>query len=311
MSRIALLIAFVVIAVGTNSIHSLDSEMQLIEIMLNDSQRVRIVPLYQDFDLFYGLMTGDITAADLPREERYILTCAHNWFSVAEDFGFELPDVPSNRFLRRYRTVSESISDDIIDVVIQGLRDSSALLPSEDIILCIDPVNRRELTFSGTSSGTTFSIFVAQWNSVEIETASQLMALVAHEYHHHARFSHQDLRTSGAVLLERVVTEGMAEMFVTLVYPNYVNDWVINLSERQEAYIWSVFEPISRSTDIDTHRDFMLGEMNRLPPNAGYGLGYRIMSAFVENNPDISIQEWTLMSGDEIFLASDYMPPNP
>jgi uncharacterized protein YjaZ len=43
-----------------------------------------------------------------------------------------------------------------------------------------------------------------------------------------------------------------------------------------------------------------------LPPVPGYEFGRYIVNSYLKNAPDVPVREWSLLSAEEIFGASDY-----
>lgn len=297
MQRLLWLISLFIFMVTVSQ--GLDSDMEILELEISDGQVAKIVPLYQDFDLFYELATGALTLTDFPREERFIIACSHMWLSTIPDLGVDALDVISETRLNQYREIANDIDDNIIEVITQSLMDSATLLPSDDLVVCIVP-SPDDSSLLGIARERGMLLFMNDGIN-----EADLLRTVSHEYHHHARDTNPFTRTSGGILVERLITEGMAEMFQQMVYPNAFA-WLGYSHHEQE--IWEIFEPNLRADDEATINELMFGTRDDLPSAAGYYLGFRILEAYIENNPDVDIEEWTLLSGDQILNASGYEP---
>ncbi|MEM9953672.1 MAG: DUF2268 domain-containing putative Zn-dependent protease [Chloroflexota bacterium] len=300
-------LALLVLLLGLTIVSAQDNDLEVIEVELGDNQTARLIPLYQNFDLFEQLVSNEISLRDFPRDRRFIATCAQQWFGAMS--FFDLPDFEAGlrqRVLNQYRRQAERIDDSILTTISDALIASAELLPSADIDICIMPVNFGEGFISGTASSGKMLLLIGDYP--DDSSAEPLSLIVAHEYHHHARDADPQTATSGTILLERVVTEGMAVMFSYLVYPEWFDEIERFEYDEQELAIWEIFEPNLRSLETETFNTFMFGERQDLPASAGYYLGFQILDAYLDNNPDVSIEEWTRLSGDQIYEASNYEP---
>lgn len=299
MQRLIWIISLLIFSVTVAQ--ALDSDMEILELEISEGQVAKIVPLYQDFDLFYKLATGTLTLTDFPREERFIIACSHMWLSTISELGVDALDEISETRLNMYRDIANEIDDSIIDVIAQSLTDSATVLPSDDLVVCIVP-SPDDASLLGIARERGMLLFINNWMN---DNDDELLSTVAHEYHHHARDTNPFTRTSGGILVERLITEGMAEMFQQMVYLNAFA-WIGY--SRYEQEIWNVFEPNLRNPDDVVINDLMFGSSEDLPSSAGYYLGFRILESYIENNPDVGVEEWTLLSGDQILNASGYDP---
>src|SRR5690606_26596469 len=121
---------------------------------------------------------------------------------------------------------------------------------SDDLVVCIVP-SPDDASLLGIARQGGMLLFLN-----EGVNEADLLRTVSHEYHHHARDTNPFTRTSGGILVERLITEGMAEMFQQMVYPNAFS-WLGY--SRREQEIWEIFEPNLRTSDDAVINELMFG----------------------------------------------------
>jgi uncharacterized protein YjaZ len=285
-------------------------DFEVTDINISDGQRARIIPLYEDFDFFMELISGEYTMADFDRSERFIHQCARAWYSMADTFGFELGDNLHPHFFQIWAELTEQLQEEnLVDVTAETLENAAAILPGSDIQVCLVPVVPVDIAFAtqayGTAQGITAVVAIGYLHDGwELDLAS----IVAHEYHHVMRHESPYHRETGNALLETLVLEGMAVSFAHIVVPDYESPTYSVLTPQEEAELWQEIEPELYSSDAEIHQRYLFGEVDDIPYNAGYFIGYRIIQAYIANNPDVPIEEWSLLAGETIYEASEYNP---
>jgi uncharacterized protein YjaZ len=308
MCRWLILFYIIVISIGFSSAQDFGFEVTDIEI--SDGQRARIIPLYEDFDFFMELISGEYTMADFDRNERFIYQCARAWHSMVDTFGVEISANPHPHFFQIWAELAEQLQEEsLIDVTAETLENAAAILPGSDIQVCLIPVVPVDIAFAtqtyGTAQGITAIVAIGYLHDGwELDLAS----IVAHEYHHVMRHESPDHRETGNALIETLVLEGMAVSFAQIVVPEYKNPTYSALTPQEEAELWQEIEPELYSSDGEIHQRYLFGEVDGIPYNAGYFIGYRIIQAYIANNPDVPIEEWSLLAGQTIYETSDYNP---
>jgi len=111
----------------------------------------------------------------------------------------------------------------------------------------------------------------------------------AHEYYSVL----EGFGTNGNTLLDYLVDEGRAGAFAAMVYPEFTSPWLLPEVNQTELRL---MKDNLYNTDIE---DFMF-------KNYSYTIGCQIVQAFLEKNPDVSIEEWTAMPADEILRKSKF-----
>lgn len=318
ISRIIITIIFLM-SVDVIPFEAQDWDFTIRTVELDDEHSARIIPLHEDFDFMFSLLSGEFDAADFQREDRFILQCAFMMQSALARTGQThlLPDVLLNVLSERWRTAANELSEyDIAGEIESALLDSAEYLPPrQNFSVCVIPVppyiadnmSFRQGGFA-FSNGLLLAIDAPESGDTDWQLSTHLM--VAHEYHHVVRYSSPEMRESGYTLLTRLIVEGMAETFTEIVYPDAL--FHETLSPADESDIWAQIEPLLETTDRDTQNRFMFGGSayadGDIPPLTGYRIGYRIMQSYIANNPTITLAEWTIMDAQSIFEASRYKP---
>ncbi len=130
---------------------------------------------------------------------------------------------------------------------------------------------------------------------------------VAHEYHHSVRMALMQEPIAETNLIGGMVLEGMADSFVRVLYPDRALDpWTDALTPEQETAAWEVMQPYLETTGIDTVDSFLFGSRDDVPRWAGYTIGFHIVQAFLQRNPEASVASWTPLDSREILTRSGY-----
>lgn len=309
--RWTLLVILMLLSVAGISAQSFG--FRVTEVDLSDGQSAQIIPLYQNFDFFRSMARG--------RNDNFA-DCAEVWPIMNEAFGVDVPDNPHFQYMRRWDVTSDRIDDDVVDIIGEALQASSAMLASVDIQVCLVPAPPDSRTMASADNdlyaiayGDVIMVAMGglsgRWQ-VELET------VMAHEYHHTVRATAlsqlvnveaSSIDEDGEItLLERIVTEGMAVVFAQMVVPQFQDPVYEGLSASRESDLWAEIIPQLESTDEALHRLYIQGRQAGVPVNAGYTIGYHIVQAYIANNPDVSLEEWTQLSAQDIYDASGYNP---
>lgn len=99
-------------------------------------------------------------------------------------------------------------------------------------------------------------------------------------------------RTS-VTTLDRLVVEGEAIFFESLVYPE-LNHAYLYLNESFNKEYWSRVEPqLEHVVTAEFVDEIVIGGSNRIPMGYGYSEGYKMIRAYLKKHPDMSLREWT------------------
>ncbi|WP_186321458.1 DUF2268 domain-containing protein [Bacillus sp. FJAT-22090] len=129
---------------------------------------------------------------------------------------------------------------------------------------------------------------------------------MAHEYHHTVNMTLNGEQSVNSVL-DFILTEGKADSFATILYPEINPPWIQPLPEDITARVLEELRINGNSTDYKIYNRFVYGYPAKdIPRWSNYKIGYQINESFIENNPDSSILEWTKTNADEIVSKSKY-----
>jgi len=229
---------------------------------------------------------------------------------VQEKYG--VSDWPSSAIIdidALERNIDRIIEEDVVGLIDQALKESYQFLEElDDVKVFIMPLDPQ--TKYGTGGGITQmgEIFI-NINSSYRYWKELVPYMVAHEYHHLYSFHlyNENQLNWGAInegtLLDLMVTEGKADSFAQMVAPNAIVPWHNFMVSQEEL---NRYRDNLNSTDYDTITELMYHlHSSELDPS-GYSVAYQIVQTFLNNNPDVSIVEWTAMSAEEILEKSDF-----
>ena len=67
---------------------------------------------------------------------------------------------------------------------------------------------------------------------------------------------------------------------------------ILDLDQEKEHSVWLHMKNVLHSKDEQLILKMFIGD-NEIPFLSVYSMGYRIMQEFIENNPEVSLLEWT------------------
>lgn len=126
--------------------------------------------------------------------------------------------------------------------------------------------------------------------------------------------------------LAQMVYHGKALYLKDILIPDYTDgerigysDEQIKWSQENESYIWRKFiddkvlfssdsKLASRYLNVAPFSKFYLEIDNESPGRIGQWIGWQIVRSFMENNPEVKIQDMLKMDGKELFEKSKYKP---
>lgn len=234
-----------------------------------------------------------------------------------EFWGQTLPtyrNVPINT-IKDIKSLEKNIvalqESNVVEVIADALVESASYLSGQDMtvyVLALDPDRRFEIDnmngLHGISMGDGNILIQIDVNS---EWEKMLPYLIAHEYHHEVFLG----RTAGSdfdgTLLSRIITEGKADTFASIVYPEVTAPWTIPLTEEEEADVWRQMSILQGVSTWMTISRFQFGsEARDIPQWSGYKIGYQIMQDLLANEPDLTISEWTNMRSKDVLERSRF-----
>ncbi|WHX28088.1 DUF2268 domain-containing putative Zn-dependent protease [Virgibacillus halodenitrificans] len=226
---------------------------------------------------------------------------------LSKGWGFGTPTQPD--LLAEYLQSLIENQDTIHKIITDSLKKSAnELQPGADKYVYVFPANPEDKDVMESVVGV--SAFTWNENFISLQIAppffneSSLKQAVAHEYHHTVLFENNEL---GYTLLESVLIEGKADTFAKIIYPEIQMPWSYFSSEENESQTWEVLKENMTSAMPSIQDEFFLGNTGKgLPQWANYKIGNKIMDSFIEENPNITIDDWTDMPANEILEKSKY-----
>ncbi len=126
-----------------------------------------------------------------------------------------------------------------------------------------------------------------------------LKRTLAHEYIHSVSREHHEWST----LLDALVFEGLAELFITEHFNGHISPWTKTLTiEECRKYLAQVKEKLKSKSDDDYRGLFFNDET--YPLWAGYSIGYQIVKSYRQKNKDITWNELLKKEVAEIYNHS-------
>ncbi|MCM3757373.1 DUF2268 domain-containing protein [Sporosarcina aquimarina] len=208
----------------------------------------------------------------------------------------------------------QSLSDNqeiIHTLIVDALKESAdRLQPGVSKYVYVLPANPDDAFTMKKMDGVTGVAFDENTVLLQIAppflTDAPLKHTVAHEYHHSVLKEKSEVST-GNTLLDFVLIEGKADTFARILYPNVRTGYSDFSTDTDEKDTWTVLKDQKASTDPVLQQLFFHGDGSKgLPRWANYKIGNKIMDRFIQENPDVSIVEWTNMPSEEILEKSEY-----
>ncbi|ALC85560.1 hypothetical protein AM499_06800 [Bacillus sp. FJAT-22090] len=191
----------------------------------------------------------------------------------------------------------------------EAIMESAELLTGKDTNIYIFPVNPEEWFLINSAEGISGMTFSESNFLLMIDPSvseEMLKYTVAHEYHHTVNFLHDGVPIYYNIL-DLIMIEGKADSFASIVYPETKVYLTEPLSDDEEAKVLEEISVNGESMDFSIYNNLVYGNTRKeIPKFSNYKIGYQINESFIDNNPDISILEWTKKSAKEILKGSKY-----
>lgn len=109
---------------------------------------------------------------------------------------------------------------------------------------------------------------------------NNMPGMIAHELHHARRGSSVGY---GDTLGEALITEGLAQSFEELLYPNRKVIYAHYLKPKEIHQAWGKAQPLLKSKKYN-HDEWFFGK-GKLKRWTGYSLGYAVVQQYIKNHP--------------------------
>jgi uncharacterized protein YjaZ len=277
--------------------------------------QIDIIPVYEGIEAYAAAMHADPEAT---RGETYRT-------HIIDDY----PDCPTPTEIGRdwaaisvitnIDTIAKRVSVlqtvDIPTIVQTSLQRAAAVLPASETRVCIylAAANTIPDEMNGIIGLTANEEMILIGIDPDNDAWADHLAYAAtHEYHHTIAFSLLDespLEWSNGVEctnLDRIVMEGLADVFAHALYPDQLGIWADSLSSKQEADMWQKVEPLlSDACDQDTTLSLLFGG-DGFERWTGYTIGYHIAQRYVDAQFERGADVWLEMDSAEILRISGY-----
>ncbi|WP_342601223.1 DUF2268 domain-containing putative Zn-dependent protease [Psychrobacillus sp. FSL H8-0483] len=199
--------------------------------------------------------------------------------------------------------------EQINELIQEALIKSAEQLPGGDKNIYIMPLRPEDNFAISKMEGVNGVTYNDKDIFIQIDTSiseDKLKYLVAHEYHHAINILANGERAFYTVL-DMILSEGKADSFAHIVYPEISAPWTEPLSEESTAIVLEELRKNADSTSVKIYKDFFHGNSAKgIPLWSDYKIGYEITQSYIENNPDTSISKWTRLSSKELLQNSEY-----
>lgn len=275
----------------------------------HNNQEFKIFTFYQDFEDFLKKAEKQPNNLEKLYQESVVEA-----FSLVHGYAYKnywMFTTPSDtKALKETIDALVNKQDRVNDLIVQALKESADQLPGGDksiYLLPAIPEFKPDLQILNYVTGEAWNkntiIILIDPSFVE----EHLQYTVAHEYHHVVAMEH----SSAYTLLERSILEGKADAFAEIVYPKVHVPWSEPLTGQAKEKAWNSFTQNLNSTDMNLWEEFLNGNPSKgIEYWSNYKIGYQIMKSFLEENPEVSILEWTKLPAEDIFLKSEYTAKN-
>jgi uncharacterized protein YjaZ len=265
-------------------------------------QSFNIVHAYKLYDTYEKALNSNSKESDSTLFEQEVIEPVYNqcfnggeYFEMDEDDPVQLP-----KNIKEIQSVIEKIDvDETNNMIKEALIKSSTLMPSKKVTnVCVFPSTNVSSAYMVTEGVGKITILFNKFYKNEI-----IKGGVAHEYYHSVWTENHFSNIDSFTVLDNLVMEGKAVMFEKLVFPDY-SLTKVNFSNNKEY--WAQIEPDLHKVDPNRASEILFGGKG-LPKSFGYSEGYKMVDSFLEVNPNVTLEEWTALSAEEIFEKGKYM----
>lgn len=195
------------------------------------------------------------------------------------------------------RTIERMNSKEVKDSLSEALELSATALPIEkEINVCLLPVSYPGIGMAVGSDK--ILILFDEYFSID-----HFKVTLAHEYHHSAWEAEYRKPSEKWTVLDNMVFEGKAVMFQEIIYPH---QQMINTNEIYDQEAWDYASPHFEKETLEHSNQILYGGFDPLPSLYGYSEGYRMVKNYLEENPNLSIPEWTEQDAATIFKEGSH-----
>ncbi|WP_075618627.1 DUF2268 domain-containing protein [Paenisporosarcina indica] len=199
--------------------------------------------------------------------------------------------------------------DQINELIKEALIKSSELLPGGDKNIYVMPLRPEDNFVIEKMEGVFGVVYNDNAIFIQLDTSFSeklLKYTVAHEYHHTINIQiNRDMAYH--TVLDSIITEGKADSFAGIVYPEISAPWTESLPDETEELVLEELSEYADSTSIKIYNDFFKGKSSKgIPLWTNYKIGYQITQSYIEHNPEMPISKWTSLLTKDLLQDSEY-----
>lgn len=283
---------------------------------IEQDRKFEIIPLYKEVLHYTASIKKDPSLDNKEEHHNKVITPFYNVaikknLSVLNDISLIIKPTLLEQQLEE-NTIALLNNQDKINALIQeAIKSSVELLKGGHktiFIMPLNPDNTTHLREAGGVTGYALSRDAFILNIDPTFSKELLKYSVAHEYNHTVAM--ENLNLSDHTILNSVILEGKADVFASMVYPDFT--WHEPLSADSEQIVLEAIRTHmninSNMSDFSTVFDDLLeGNYNKgIPELSIYKIGKTIMQSYLKNNPEVTISNWTRFKAEQIVRGSDY-----
>jgi len=275
--------------------------------------RLTIVPAYEG-DAAYATAARSDPNADRPTLYRhhvvgpYLNRCAGGGeFVESARMALSTPPTNVDGVAEAAQTLAKA---DLQSLILAAFDKISTSLPGPATTVCIfvaDPDDPRIRDLHGIGGFTAGAGKIWLLIQPEGDWKEWVPYALAHE-HHHSVWIHRHFDASKPLTLGwHLVSEGRADSFAHVVYPDRRPPWLQALTPAQEAEQWKAMQAHLDDASAGLRMSFMYGD-GAVPRWTGYTVGFRIVQSFLSGHAAMSIDQWTALDARQLLKDSSYAP---
>ena len=262
-------------------------------------QEYQIIHAYKLYDNYENRLKENPSISPSHVFEEVVIEPIYDACFRDAEYSTEAIDFPDD--LKQVSNLVKKMEEEKINSVVrEALIKSSNYIPSSNMTnVCVFPSKvDYDLPFMFTSGSGKISVLYDKNTDEEM-----LRAGIAHEYHHSVWTEKYFNKESSMTVLDNIVLEGKAVMFEKVVYPN------LTFTEVNYRYDKEDWEKIEQ--DLYLYDDYRAYEIlyggEGLPENYGYIEGYKMVRSFLDLQPNLTPEDWTALSAEEVFEEGNYL----
>ena len=213
--------------------------------------------------------------------------------------------------LRKYILDIRANTPKIEDIITSALIESRKYLKNDSVTIYVLPCTadvEKVLTGKKGAEGLTAGakqILITVDPEIS-EWAEMVSYTVAREFEH-AYWTKMNFNKSyQPTLLDYMISEGRADSYAHLLYPNTVATWTKVMDKKVEDELWQRIKSQLKNTNMAYEYDVMDGSKSEYVFWGGFTLGYHIVQSALKNHPELAPAEWTNLPSEKILEMGDY-----